>query len=168
VIPFATGKRLFQMVNLVVPGRGGRVDRGQTTIMLYYEAARFKTPEDNVLSAAFEAAVAAGDVQSRLTSARNAVQAGSDDARSKATDLFAMLAQGLRVAKENAVARTNKAITDENQLKMGSSSRTNGERRGPPGTSEPPLPAPADVAAAAETQFDNIIDLVETQLTAAA
>lgn len=168
VIPFATGKRLFQMVKLVVPGRGGSVDRSQTTIMIYYEAARLKTPADNVLSADFEAAVTAGDVQGRLTAARLAIDAGSHDARSKATDLVAMLAQGLRVAKEDSVKRTNDAITGENQLKMDGNARTNGERRGPPGAAEAALPAPGDVSAAAETQYDNIIDLVEGQLSAAA
>jgi phage-related protein len=166
IIPFATGKRLWQMVNLVVPGRGRHEDDGQTTIMIYYEAARFKTPADNIRSTQFETALTGANVQRRLTDARRAYATNPSHDMSDATDVFAQLVQGLRAAKDDAIERTNTAITQENQLKMDGNARTNGERRGPPGNPEAALPSAADVTSAATTQYDNIVDLVEHEVAA--
>ncbi len=166
VIPFATGKRLWQMVDLVVPGRGGHEDRGQTTIMIYYGAARIKTPADNELSEAFEAAVGRAGFQTTLTRARRAFDAGDRGALKGASDVLAQLMQGLRVAKDDAVGRTNTAIAQENQQRTEGSTRTNGERRGPPGAAELPLPTAGAVSSAAESQYDNIVGLVEREVSA--
>jgi hypothetical protein len=167
VIPFATGKRLWQMVNLVVPGRGHHEDDAQTTIMIYYGAARLKTPADNELSDEFDEALARGDVQKRLTAARMKAVEGDRGAVEVAQDLVARMMQGLRVAKDDAVERTNDAIRDENRSRTHGNVRTNGERRGPANAPEPALPAAADVASAAETQYDIVAGLVESEVTAA-
>ncbi|HEY5879827.1 MAG TPA: hypothetical protein VIU11_13025 [Nakamurella sp.] len=166
VIPFATGKRLWDMVRLAVPGRGGSEDRGQTTIMIYYEAARFKTPDDNNMSGQFEAAVGRANVAERLTRARRAFDAsGSRSAKEQITDLLALLMQGLRVAKENAVGRTNAAIARENSMTSEGNPLTHGQRRAAPGSSEPPSPTPTQVASAADRQYDNVVELVHQALS---
>jgi hypothetical protein len=165
IIPFAVGKRLWDMVNLLVPGRGAREDTGQTTIMIYYGAARHKTPDDNRTSANFEAAVARADIKNRLNRARLAKEAGDPSAVSRdGADLLGLLMQGLRVAKDDAVTRTNAAIIAENASQTEGSPLTNAQRRAPAGSAEPPLPAPADVAQAAEAQYDNVVDLVREAL----
>lgn len=165
IIPFAVGKRLWDMVSLVVPGRGAREDTGQTTIMIYYGAARFKTPDDNRTSANFEAAVARADIKNRLNRARIASEGGDPTAlRRYGADLLGLLMQGLRVAKDDAVTRTNAAIVAENNSTTEGSSLTNAQRRAPAGSAEPPLPAPGDVAQAAESQYDNVVNLVEQAL----
>jgi hypothetical protein len=165
VIPFATGKRLWEVVSLAVPGRGGSADRGQTTIMIYYGAARLKTPEDNTVSRSLEAAVSRSDAVRRLRSARAAADAGHPEAlRREAPEIVGLLLQGLREAEADAIARTNAAIIEENRSREGGNPRTNGERRSPPGTSEPPLPSSGDVASAASTQYDDIVSLVTEAL----
>ncbi len=167
IIPFATGKRLWQMVGLVVPGRGAHEDRGQTTIMIYYEAARLKTPADNDLSDAFDAALARARVAERLQQARLLYDNGDESQLAETgSELVALLFHGLRLAKEDAVERTIDAITQENALHMNGHVLSNAERRGPVGTPEQPTPTADDIRAAADTQYDNIVDLVEAEVSA--
>lgn len=162
VIPYATGQRLWQMVNLAMPGRGGHEDRGQTTIMIYYGAALRKNPDDNRMSRNFAAGVTREEVERRLTSARLANDAGHPEAlRREGPELLGKLMQGLRVAMADAVTRTNAAVTAENSSYTDGNPLTNGQRRAAPGTSEPPLPPPGDIAQAANTQYDNVVDLVQ-------
>jgi hypothetical protein len=166
IIPFAVGKRLWQMVDLVVPGRGRHEDDGQTTIMIYYGAARLKTPADNTRSEQFDAALAAGDMQKRLRAARRKAVEGDRGAVEVAQDLVARMMHGLRAARDDAVERTTDAIAGENAARTHGNVRTNGERRGAPNAPEPPLPTAAAVASAADTQYDNIAALVEGEVTA--
>jgi hypothetical protein len=167
IIPFATGKRLWQMVNLAMPGRGGSEDRGQTTIMIYERAARIKTPEDNRISNAFEAALARADIERRLRGARAMNDAGRPDTlRREGPELIGLMMHGLRAAKDDAVARTNEAIRAENEEHSDENPLTNGQRRAPAGSAEPPSPSPPDVARAADTQYDNVVDLVESAVEA--
>jgi hypothetical protein len=166
VIPFATGKSLWEMVHLVVPGRGRHEDDGQTTVMIYYGAARLKTPADNVRSDQFAAALARGDMRKRVATARLKAADGDVGAVEVAQDLVARMMLALRAARDDAVERTIRAIGEENRSRTHGSSSTNGERRGASGAPEPPLPTAAAIASAADTQYDNIADLVEQEVTA--
>jgi hypothetical protein len=168
VIPFAVGKRLWEVVGMVVPGRGGHQDAGQTTIMIYYEAARAKTADDLTLIGLFEAAVGRARAEERLERARRLIDLGHPEmARSEVNDVLGLMMQGLRVAKDNAAARTNAAIATENSMVTEGSTLTNGQRRAPAGSTEPPLPEAGAVANAAETQFNDVVDLATADLEAA-
>lgn len=168
VIPFAVGKRLWEVVGMVVPGRGGHQDAGQTTIMIYYEAARAKTADDLTLINLFEAAVGQARAEDRMQGARRSIDTGHPErARDTVSDVLGLMMQGLRVAKDNAVGRTNAAIVAENHMVTDGSTLTNGQRRAPAGSTEPPLPDPGDVSRAAETQYDDVADLATADLEAA-
>ena len=164
VIPFAVGKRLWQMVNLAMPGRGGREDTSQTTIMIYKGAADAKTAGDDDLWNGFEAGVVRANVQRRLSAVRTGLAAGLRSARTEGVELVGMLMQGLRVAKENAIGRTTTAITNEAQSRTEGFSKTNAERRGPPGSPEPATPTSAQVTTAATAQYDNVVGLLNNVL----
>lgn len=164
VIPFAVGKRLWQMVNLAIPGRGGREDKSQTTIMIYKGAADAKTAGDEALWHGFEGAVERADVQSRLSGVRTGLAAGMDSARTEGVELVGLLMQGLRAAEEDAVSRTNAAVTDESQSRTEGFTKTNAERRGPPGHPEAPVPTPNEVSAAAKAQYDDVVGLLNNVL----
>lgn len=168
VIPFAVGKRLWEVVGMVVPGRGGHQDAGQTTIMIYYEAARKKTADDLTLIGLFEAAVGRARAEDRMQRARRLIDAGHPEmARTEANDVLGLMMQGLRVAKDNAVTRTNAAITAENSMVTEGSTLTNGQRRAPASSTEPPLPDAGAVSGAAETQLDDVASLATADLEAA-
>ena len=164
IIPFAVGKRLWQMVNLAMPGRGGREDKNQTTIMIYKGAADAKTAGDDDLWNGFEAAVGRANVQRRLSAVRTGLAAGLKSARTEGVELVGMLMQGLRVAKENAIGRTNTAITNEAQSRTEGFTKTNAERRGPAGTPEAATPDSTQVTTAATTQYDNVVGLLNNVL----
>jgi hypothetical protein len=136
--------------------------------MIYYEAARTKTAVDNTLIGLFEAAVGQARAEERLTRARRLVDAGHPEmARSEVSDVLGLMMQGIRVAKDNAVGRTNAAIQAENTMVTDGSTLTNGQRRAPAGSTEPPLPDAGDVANAAEAQYDDVVDLATADLEAA-
>jgi hypothetical protein len=168
IIPFATGKRLWDVIGLVVPGRGGHEDRGQTTVMIYYEAARFKTSEDNRISDAFEAKLAGSSAETRMRRARLHIDAGHPEAaRADARAVLGLVTAGLRAARDDAVERTNQSIVRESNLRMDGNQLTNAERRGPQGQPEDALPYPARVGATADAQYTNIIDLAREEVEAA-
>jgi hypothetical protein len=168
IIPFATGKRLWDVLGLVVPGRGGHEDRGQTTIMIYEKAARFKTTADNRISEAFEAKVASIDAPERMQRARKHIESGNPEAaRPEVHDVLNLMFMGLSAARQNAVERTNAAIVAESNMKMEGSPLTNAERRGPPGNPEDALPYPVQVDEAAARQYNDILDLATNELEAA-
>jgi hypothetical protein len=168
IIPFATGKRLWEVIGMVIPGRGGHEDDGQTTIMIYYEAAMFKTPDDNRISEAFEGKIAEADVVNRMRRARLHIDAGHPEAvRAEVRAVLGLIFAGLRSARDDAVDRTNLAIVRESNMKMEGSNLTNAERRGPEGAPEPAVPSPVHVGSAAEEQYKNIIDLATSEVEAA-
>jgi hypothetical protein len=160
LLPFGVGKRLWKLVNLVMPGRGGHEDDAQMTILIYKGAANEKTPEDLELMAAFESKLVEMDVQRRLTTLRTAQAGGMETA--EGTDLVAQVFQAVRVASDNAVSRTITAVQNENHSKTEGSELENGQRRGRPGTPEAPIPGAADITAAAEAQYDNVMGILET------
>ena len=164
IIPFAVGKRLWQMVSLAMPGRGGREDRAQTTIMIYKGAADEKTARDEALWTGFEAAVERGDVQRRLAAVRTGLAAGMETAREEGSELVGQLMQGMRAAKEDAIGRTNTAITNESQARTDGFTKSNAERRGPAGRPEPATPTSAQVTAAATAQYDDVVGLLNSVL----
>jgi hypothetical protein len=168
IIPFATGKRLWEVVNLVVPKRAGHEDRGQTTIMIYEKAARFKTPADNEVSEMFEAAVRRIRAPQRMNDARLNIEAGHPErARPEVEEIVGLMVMNLETARDNAVERTNAAIVAENQMIMAGSAYTNGQRRGSLATPEEPRPYPEQVDAAAARQFNDIIELAAQEIEAA-
>jgi hypothetical protein len=168
IIPFATGKRLWEVVNLVVPERAGHEDRGQTTIMIYEQAARFKTPDDNVVSGMFEDAVRRIRAPQRMKDARLHIESGHTAAAAKEVEeVIGLMVYNLEIARDNAVERTNAAILAENQMYTEGSTQTNGERRGSAGTPEPPIPYPDQVDEAAARQFNDIIELAAQEIEAA-
>jgi hypothetical protein len=168
IIPFATGKRLWEVIGLVTPGRGGHEDRGQTTIMIYYEAARFKTADDNPMSEAFEAKVQSADAVNRMNRARTLIEAGHpESAKPEVRSVLGLMSAGLRAAKEDAISRSNAAIVRESNMKMDGNPLTNAERRGPKGQPEDAIPLPGQIRSAAETQYTNIFDLARQELEAA-
>lgn len=153
IIPFATGKRLWEVIGLVVPGRGGHEDRGQTTIMIYYEAARFKTPTDNVISGAFESKIAESDAVNRMSRAKLFIDAGHpEQAQHLVRPTMGLMFAGLQAARQDAVERTNEAILQENAMHMDGNPLTNGQRRGPHGQPEQPIPLPNAVVGASIQQ----------------
>ena len=165
IIPFATGKRLWQVIGLVVPGRGGHEDSGQTTVMIYYEAARFKTPEDNRISEAFEAKIASSGAESRMRRARLHIDAGHPEAaKADVRAVIGLITAGLRSARDDAVERTNHAIVRESNMRMDGNPLTNAERRGPQGQPEDAIPYPARVGATANEQYTNIINLATQEV----
>ena len=168
VIPFAVGKRLWDVVDMVVPGRGGHQDAGQTTIMIYYEAALAKDADDRPLIDLFEATVRDARAEQRMQRAQRLIDAGHPEmARSDVNDVLGLMMQGIRVVKDDAVTRTNAAIVAENGMVTDASPLTNGQRRAPTGSTEPPLPQPDEVSTAANTQFDDVVDLATADLEAA-
>ena len=168
VIPFATGKQLWDVIGLVVPGRGGHEDRGQTTIMIYEKAARFKTLVDNLISDAFKSRIASVDVVQRMRRARLLIESGQpEEARAEVEDVLHLMFKALSAAREDAVERTNAAIVSESNMKMEGSSQTNAERRGRPGIPEDAVPYPVQVEGAASRQQDDIINLAAEELEAA-
>jgi hypothetical protein len=55
ILPFATGRSMWRGLRLVPTLRGQIEDEQQTTIVIYYRAARLKTPVDNEVSDAAQA-----------------------------------------------------------------------------------------------------------------
>lgn len=164
IIPFAVGKRLWQMVNLAMPGRGGHEDKSQTTIMIYEGAAEAKTAGDKDLWNGFEAAVGRADIQRRLSAVRVGLAAGMRTARTEGSELVGLLMHGMRAAEEDATSRTNTAIINESQSRTEGFTKTNAERRGPAGHPEPPTPTPAQVGEAAKAQYDDVAGLLNRVL----
>jgi hypothetical protein len=168
IIPFATGKRLWEVIGLAVPGRGGHEDKGQTTIMIYYEAARFKTPVDNEVSPELAAKIRESDAVNKMSRARLLIDAGHpEQAKPLVRPVMGQMFAGLQAARQDAVNRTNAAIVRESNMHMDGSPLTNAERRGPEGQPEDAVPLPGRVSTAADQQYKNIIDLAREEVEAA-
>jgi hypothetical protein len=157
---------MWRGLRLVPTLRGEVEDAQQTTIVIYYRAARLKTPVDNVVSdmAQAEGRELGGAFMRRLEVMNDQVQMGGSVDYSLIAEFIDGIEQGLVPARERAVERTNKAIEDENSETEAGHSRTNSVRRG----GEQPVPGPAAVAAAAQTQYQDLVgllrDAVENEL----
>ncbi|MDR6905995.1 hypothetical protein J2X63_001681 [Agromyces sp. 3263] len=158
VIPFAVGKSVWAALRQYMPWRGSRADNRQTTIMIYERAARIKTPADNAMSYTVKSLLVDSGIVERIQRGRVSGQVGLADR--DADDALARIQGAVETARKDAVTRTVDAIRAENQMKEGSATKTNGQRRG----NEPPSPDAGAVAAASQAQFDNIMDLVRQEV----
>jgi hypothetical protein len=159
ILPFAVGKRLWQLVNLARPGRKGHEDTTQMTILIYKGAADEKTAGDAELWNRFESSLANGEVQRRLTTFRVAREGGIET--SEGPDLVAKVFQVVRELSDDAVGRTARAAENENRSHTQGSALTNGQRRGKPGGPELPIPAEGEIKIAASAQYDQVLNLLE-------
>lgn len=155
VLPFATGRSMWRALRLVPTLRGEVEDEEQTTIVIYFRAARIKTPVDNEISRAAEAAGrAVGRAFQRRLEVVEELGTGADaDAVPRFIDA---VEQALIPARERAVERTCSAIEVENGETEAGHNRTNSQRRG----GESPVPGEAAVRAAAEAQYQDLVRLL--------
>ncbi|MBV4360535.1 eCIS core domain-containing protein [Pinibacter aurantiacus] len=160
VLPFATGKTLWQALALYLPERGWSEDNQQTTIMIYYKAARIKTPADNIVSGQFKRALRSLNISEQFNIQRVRYQAGDRSALSEGSNILQSVLAPFKEAKQTAISRTNKAIKDEHGFVERGCSKTNGERRG----ETSPLPSSSDVSEAADQQYDDVLRLVTKEL----
>lgn len=160
IVPFTLVNRLWAVAGALMPDRAeSGEDKHQTTVMIYFGAAREKTPADLSAADAFDAV--ARDFVRRAERFR---EQGKDPDSSEYRAFASEFVGAIRSAKEAAIARTNSAIQNEANLVMPGSTRPNKQRRALPGTTEEPLaPTPGQVAAAANAQLED----ASARLTAA-
>lgn len=161
ILPFATGRSLWQALALYLPERGWSEDNQQTTIMIYHDSAREKTVQDNIVSANFTRAVSNVNISAMFNRERARYESGDRNALSNARDILARILEPLEDAKDNAVSRTNTAVINENNKTMPGCTKTNGERRGETGTPKPTL---SQIEDAATQQFNDVLRLVADEL----
>jgi competence ComEA-like helix-hairpin-helix protein len=154
VIPFALGKSLWRALRLPPPGRGEPPDKGQTTIMIYERAARFKTDPDNAMSAAFRGRIEGSREVARIARLRTTGAVGLAD--KDAEDALAWVLSFMEAARQDAVARTAAAIDTEHSMVAPGASAANGARRG----EGAPKPSRGQVDDAAGAQYDQVVDFV--------
>lgn len=171
VLPFATGRSIWQALALFLPERGWPEDNQQTTIMIYYGAARIKTPMDNQVSAAINAATPdVSEVLNRQRASREEQRRGmrgrENEGRQDMTiarEILHSILTPVQHAKEQAVVRTNAAITQEHARIEQGCVKTNGQRRGELN----PMPTQDAVERAASQQYEDVLGLVTNELLAA-
>ena len=164
IIPFATGRSLWQALALYLPERNWPEDNQQTTIVIYERAARIKTPADNRVSEHFSNAVDGLDIVGTLKALTSRYEHGDITAFSSAYEVLDRVLSPLNKAKDDAVERTVDAIAQENREKENGFATENRQRRAIPPNVEPPKPSAADVAKAAKRQYDDIIHLVKQEI----
>lgn len=164
VLPFGTGRQLWTALTARAPERGEWQDMSQTTVVIYFGAARIKTPADNDLTeeaktAGTAAAVQFGDVLKALQ-----INPENSGALERAQSLTVAFMNALRPAANAAMNRTMDAIREENAQVAAGFTDTNGARRGPQGGAEQPVPAYGVVGGALATQLGEVEDMAETAL----
>jgi len=164
ILPFATGRSLWQALALYLPERNWPEDNQQTTIVIYERAARIKTTVDNDVSRHFASGVDNLHIATQLKALLGRYQQGDSAAFSEARSVMNTILSALNRAKEHAVERTVSAIAQENAETEAGFAKTNRERRALPGHVEPPKPSQADVARAAKRQYDDVIGLVTREV----
>jgi hypothetical protein len=168
VLPFETGLRLWEALSLILPGRGTMEDRAQTTIMIYYEAARIKTPPDNTMSRTLRQIVRDSGITAAFSTRsvmhedtrRGGASGGSAMLESEVSELLHTLLASIEAAKDNAVSRTNTAIQTEHAMITEGCTKTNGERRG----ETSPKPTAEQIDQAASQQYNDVVNLVTQTL----
>lgn len=159
VMPFAVGEMLWDTVSDLIPGHGGVEDGQQTTIMIYALAARQKASgHDGPVIGSFTSQYIA-NLQPEVRRLRRFREAegrvGVDSpARRDFTGVFGRALARMAQISSSAVAATQAAVRDEH-ADADASGQTNGARRAEPA----PLPTNAQIAAAAEEQYDDVVDL---------
>ena len=152
VVPFTLVNRLWAVAGALMPDRAeSGEDKHQTTVMIYFGAAREKTPADLSAADAFDAV--ARDFMRRAERFR---EQGKDPDSGEYRAFAADFVGAIRSAKDSAIARTNVAIQNESNLVMPGSTRSNKQRRALPGTTEEPLaPTAGQVREAADAQLSD-------------
>jgi hypothetical protein len=176
ILPFRIGALLWEELGLPEISRHGDVDRGQTTIMIYKGAADRKTrrsmaglfgahadlPVINMLKKIVKKALLAkgspptGPEPGRPGPARlRGVPADAPLTMTGAEVVEqARITKTLKVVRDHAVMRTNRAIAEDYAAESEDIKLTHAERRGvPPGK---PEPEPSRVGEAAETQLKDV------------
>jgi hypothetical protein len=164
ILPFATGKTLWEALALWLPERGFPEDNQQTTIMIYERAARIKTSEDNKISKAFGSAIRHEKFPEQFDFLVTRYQQGDQDAIDEGRDIISDILAALRSVTSDAVDRTWIAIGKENQEIEDGYTLRNSERRAPPPGQESPIPGKNQVEIAASAQHDDILRLVTASL----
>ncbi len=165
IIPFAVGKYLWRIFAESLPGRGGSVDKNQKTLIIYERAARIKTPGDNTISSTFKSDVDRLNLRQRLPRLFEILsdrhESGDQSAKAEGRELLAEIITPLTRAQEDAANRTNDAIIQEWGETENDFNKKNGERRG----EKDAVPSAGRVEEVAAEQFDDVIDLIRTELT---
>jgi len=156
VIPFAVGKRLWDLVTLAMPGRGGHEDRQQTTVNVYLGAGRRKDSREGPLRNQFEAEVETRGLRRQLDAIVARHRDGDNTAVQAGEDWLRKVEGALRVAQRVFGEIVNTAVAEENA--------ENRVQRGTGGVPEQIIPGPDRVASAADQQIDDVMRLLNDDL----
>lgn len=155
VIPFGVGKRLWEALSLPVPARSEPEDKAQTTIMIYYRAARMKTYPDLARIDQVKAAMLGAKVKQETARLRTTGAVGLEDPVAKEALAFSLSA--LEAVRADAADRTATAVEAESTMKPSHVQETNGERRG----EKQPRPTKAEIDNASKQQQREIRHFLE-------
>jgi hypothetical protein len=153
VIPYAVGMTLWDMMSMDRPDRGTPTDKLQTTIMIYYGAARRKTEVDLQIIDDFEAA--ALPLEKKMKAAVRDYEYGSG--KGTVTEVYEKVLNVVRDTRADAVTRTERAIAEEHADLEPGYSEPNGSRRGEAGG----VPDGGKVGHASEVQYDDLLHLAQ-------
>jgi hypothetical protein len=161
LIPFGTAATLWTALCAATPIRGRMEDHRQTTIVIYWRAARIKTPHDNAITALATAAAPAiaREVNRKIQVANHlADEGGGSHARDPEvlSSFVDQVEQSLEPVRTSAVTRTTDAVVQENGEPEGVFIQTNSVRRG----NEAPTPDGGEIGAAATAQLADIIAML--------
>jgi len=162
VLPFGTGRQLWTALTANAPERGEWPDMAQTTIVIYFGAARLKTPDDNALTedAKTSAAARAPEFARVLDLAVGLGEDHPDFVRRR-TAMIDMAMESLRPVSSEALARTVAAVDGENTAVAPGFADSNGVRRGPDGAPEPAVPGSGAVQGALSAQLRDVWGMAE-------
>lgn len=151
VVPFTTVNKLWAVAGALMRDRSASgEDRTQTTVMIYFGAAREKTPLDLAADRAFDA------VASRLMRRAAALREDElDPDDSEFQDFAADFVEELSAVKRSAIARTNTAIRNEADTVMPGATLPNKQRRAAVGATEDLKPDAGRVEEGANEQLEN-------------
>ncbi|MEU0885651.1 DUF4157 domain-containing protein [Lentzea sp. NPDC005914] len=161
LIPFGTASTLWTALCATTPIRGQFEDHEQTTIVIYWRAARIKTPDDNALTRlAQQAAPRIAREVNRKVDVINILGEFGEMARdtSLLVSLVDRVEQELEPIRVAAAKRTSDAIDQENGETEDTFTQTNSARRG----DEAPTPGAAEIGAAADAQLRDIITMLRS------
>lgn len=182
ILPFSLGREMWRQLRLLPTIRGEIEDRNQMTIVIYYNAARIKTPDDNAILPAARASAtqASRELVDALVMARDLSRSTPsgpvDDDESYGPRLIrpgllegvvdAMFAR-LDGAVSAAVGRTTAAIRADWRQPDPDAARGHGATWGARRAEAAPVPGDPDVADAAEQQKNAVKAMVLDALQAA-
>ncbi len=160
ILPFATGRVLWQALHMYLPERGWSEDNQQTTIVLYERAARIKTPDDNQVSGTFQTAIDGVHIDREFQVLQDEYAAGDRTALGRGREVLRLILEPLGRARDDAVSRTNAAITQEHGETEEGRDRTYGQRR----AENHPVPPASAVRSAAQQQYEDLLRLIRDEV----